>query len=119
MNKQKIIEVPKKIKILYYYNGDRVSTIFNLAKNKEINDIFNSESTNQLIEVTKIVINQIINDFKRIKEDLQLPILFTDIQNVGLVLLPVLIGKKTKSSLQLNIDDTNIGMDIITYDKIN
>lgn len=109
---KKEIEISEKIKLIFYWNEDRITRIFDLKNDKEINNLICNPDDKTLINILTVVLNFIKQNFKLLTNNIELPELFQNLSVLKFILIPIIIDNKKISSLFLNIEDNKIGLEI-------
>lgn len=109
---KKEIEISEKIKLIFYWNEDKITRIFDLKHNKEINNIINNPNDKTLTYILTIVLDFIKQNFNLLTNNIELPELFQNLSVLKFILVPIIIDNKKISSLFLNIENNKIGLEI-------
>lgn len=109
---KKEIEISEKIKLIFYWNEDRITRIFDLKNDKEINNLIYNPDDKTLINILTVVLNFIKQNFKLLTNNIELPELFQNLSVLKFILIPIIIDNKKTSSLFLNIENNKIGLEI-------
>lgn len=114
MDKQEVT-IPEKIKLVYHWNDDKITRIFDLKLNNTINDLvntnkFDGETTSNILN---IILEEIEKSFNILNDGLsELFKTFNAMNDFKLLLISVVFNDKKHSSLFLNIDNIQIGLEI-------
>ncbi len=109
------ITIPEKIKLVYHWNDDKITRIFDLKLNDTINNLvnlnkFDGETTSNILN---IILDEIEKSFNVLNNGLsELFKTFNAMNDFKFLLISVVFNDKKYSSLFLNIDNIQIGLEI-------